>query len=71
MRLDGETVPSPASLELRPIVTLDEGSVLSTTEKKATPPASVVTSPEVGVTVIMPPSLSRLVTETSATTNAL
>ena len=52
VRLAGETVPSVVSLELSAIVTSAVGCVLSTTVKVAVPPASVVVSPVVGVTVI-------------------
>ena len=52
VRLAGETVPSVVSLELSAIVTSAVGCVLSTTVKVAVPPASVVVSPAVGVTVI-------------------
>ena len=50
--LAGETVPSRVSLLLRLITTLAVGRVLSTMVKVAVPRDSVVTSPEVGVTVI-------------------
>ena len=45
------TVPSVGSLELSPIVTSAVGCDVSTTVKVAVPPASVVVSPEIGVTV--------------------
>ena len=67
VREAGETVPSVASEELSPMLTLAAGWELRFTVKVACPPDSVVTSPEVGVTV-MPAgtSLSLLVTDTSA-----
>ena len=65
--LDGDTVPSKILLLLRLITTLAIGWVLSTIVKVAVPPASVVTSPEVGLTVIPTKSLSLLVAPTSAT----
>ena len=65
--LVGETVPSKILLLLRPIITSAVGSLLSLIVKVAVPPASVVTSPEVGVTVNPAVSLSVLVTATSAT----
>ena len=52
VRLTGETVPSPVSLEESPMVTSAVGWLLSTTVNVAVPPASVVVRPEVGVTVI-------------------
>src|SRR5207247_2280361 len=52
VRLDGDTVPSFVLELLRPMVTLLVGWELRTTLKLAVPPASVVTSPEVGVTVM-------------------
>ena len=58
-----ETVPSVASVVM---VTSAVGSLLSTTSNVAVPPASVVTRPLVGVTVMPAVSLSVLVTETSA-----
>ena len=61
-----DTVPSTVSLELIPIVTSAVGSLSSTTVNVAVPPASVVVSPLVGVTVIPDVSLSALVTLTSA-----
>src|SRR4051812_9857691 len=49
----GETVPSVRSLEVRPMLTLlPPGEVLSTTVNVAVPPFSVVTSPDVGLTVM-------------------
>src|SRR5689334_17347928 len=69
VRLAGETVPSAVLLEERPIVTLAVGWVLSRTVKVAVwpaPAASVVVSPEVGVTVIPAVSSSMLLTDTSA-----
>ena len=64
--LGGETVPSVESLLLRTILTLAVGWEVSTMVKVAWPPASLVTSPEVGLTVIPAVSLSLLVTLTSA-----
>ena len=52
VRLDGPTVPSVVSLELRPIVTSAIGRDVSTTVNVAVPPASVVVRPLVGVTVM-------------------
>jgi len=64
--LAGETVPSVVSLLLSPMVTLSVDGVSSTMVKLSVPPHSVVTSPEMGLTV-MPggPSSSTLVTLTS------
>ena len=62
----GDTVPSVVSLDEMPIVTSAAGCVLSTTVNVAVPPASVVTRPAIGVTVIPAVSLSWFVTETSA-----
>ena len=64
-RLETDVVPSVTSLELIGIVTVDEGWLLSTTPKLAVPPASVVTRPALGATVIPGPSLSAFVTDTS------
>jgi hypothetical protein len=64
--LVGDTMPSPASLELRPIVTFAVGWVFSTMVNVAVPPDSVVTKPLVGLTVMPAVSLSVLVTDTSA-----
>ena len=50
------------SLSCRPIVTSAVGCASSTTVNVAVPPASVVTRPLVGVTVIPAVSLSVLVT---------
>ena len=48
-----ETVPSVRSLEVRPMLTLlPPGEVLRTTVNVAVPPLSVVTRPDVGVTVM-------------------
>jgi hypothetical protein len=71
VKLAGATVPSVASLELSPIVTSAVGCVLSTTVKLAVPPASLVTRPEVGLTVIPAVSLSWFVTETFAASRPL
>ena len=62
----GATVPSVRSQELSPTVTSAVGWVLSTTVNVAVPPASVVTSPATGFTVMPAVSLSVLVTATSA-----
>ncbi len=59
-------MPSVVSLDDRPIVTFAVGWVFSTIVKVAVPPASVVTKPLVGLTVIPAVSLSVLVTDTSA-----
>jgi hypothetical protein len=64
--LAGDTVPSLASLELRPIVTFAVGWVFSTMVNAAVPPDSVVIKPLVGLTVMPAVSLSVLVTNTSA-----
>ena len=66
VREELETVPSVVSLLLRPMVTSAVGCVFSTTVNVAVPPASVVTNPEVGVTMIPAVSLSVLLTLTSA-----
>ena len=64
--LDGLTVPS-ATFELeRPIETFAVGWDVSTMVNVAVPPASVVVSPLVGVTVNPAASLSVFVTDTSA-----
>src|SRR6266850_7282039 len=47
----GETVPSVRSELLRPMVTSAVGMDVRTTVKVPVPPASVVTRPDVGVTV--------------------
>jgi hypothetical protein len=65
VRLDGLTVPWVKSFELTPIVTSAAGCEVSTTVKLAVPPASLMVSPDVGVTVMPAVSLSRLVTDTS------
>ena len=62
----GATVPSVRSELESPIVTSAVGWVLSTTVNAAVPPASVVTSPATGFTVMPAVSLSLLVTATSA-----
>ena len=59
-------MPSVVSLELSPTVTSAVGCEARTTVKVAVPPASVVVSPEVGVTVMPAVSLSVLLTLTSA-----
>ncbi len=71
VRLVGKTAPSVGSLEERPMVTPAVGWVSRTTVKVAVPPASVVTSPEVGLTVTHAVSSSVLVTETSAGSSPL
>ena len=48
-----EGTPSVASLLLIPIITLLTGWEVSTRVKLSVPPASVVTSPEVGATVVL------------------
>ena len=58
----GVTVPSVRSELARPIVTSAAGMLFRTTVKFALPPASVVTSPLVGLTVIPAVSSSVLVT---------
>ena len=63
--LAGLTVPSVTSFEIKPIVTSAVGCEVRTTVKVAVPPASLVVSPDVGVTVMPAVSLSRLVTDTS------
>ena len=66
VRLTGATVPSVASLLARGITTTAVGWLLSTTVKLAVPPASVVTRPAVGLTVMPAASLSLFVAATSA-----
>ena len=61
---EGETVPSPVSELLTPIVTLAVGWLLSLTVNVAVPPASVVL-PLMLLTVKPAVSSSVLVTETS------
>ncbi len=65
-RLPGETIPSPLSLEAKAIVTLAAGRLASTTANRAAPPASVVTSGDIGTTAMPAVSSLALVTETSA-----
>jgi len=62
----GAAVPSVASLESIEMVTSLVGWLVSLTVKVAVPPASVVVSPLIGVTVKPTTSLSVLLTETSA-----
>ena len=69
--LVGATVPSLASLELRPIVTSPVGSLVNLIVNVAVTPASVVTRLEVGATVIPAVSLSWFVTETFAASRPL
>ena len=61
----GETAHSVVSLDETAINTLPVGWLLSTTVNVALPPASVVTSPDVGVTVIPAVSSSVFVAQTS------
>ncbi len=61
VRLDGDTVPSVSSLEVKLTVTSASGSVSSTTVNVSVPPASVVLRPEVGSMVI--PGASSVRTE--------
>jgi len=63
--LVGETVPSLVSSDDRPIVTSAVGWVFRTIVNVAQSPASVVTKPAVGFTVIPAVSLSVLITDTS------
>ena len=63
--LAGATVPSAVSVLESPIETLAVGWLVSTMLNVAVPPASVVVSPDVGLTVIPTASLSVLVTEMS------
>ncbi len=65
-RLGLETVPSAGLLLETGIVTLAVGWLFNCTVKLAVPPASVVTSPATGVTVMPAASLSVFVTDTSA-----
>ena len=62
----GDSVPSPASEVLSPIVTLPVGWLWSTIVNWSLPPASVVVRPEVGVTLMAAVSSSTLVTPTSS-----
>src|SRR5437867_1431670 len=62
----GATVRSVRSLDDNPIVTFAVGWLVKTTVNVAVPPASVVVSPDVGVTVIPGTSVSVFVTDTSA-----
>ena len=64
--LAGETTPSVRSLLEIPIVTPATGWLWSVIANVAVPPASVVTSPDIGVTVMPAASLSALLTATSA-----
>ena len=61
----GAAPPSVASELDSPIVTSAVGWLASTTVNVAVPPASVVTSPAVGLTVIPAVSSSWLVADTS------
>src|SRR5258706_13123220 len=63
--LDGATVPSVRALDDNPIVTFTKGWLVRTIVNVAVPPASVVVSPDVGLTVIPATSLSVFVTDTS------
>ena len=66
VRLAVETVPSAVLLLATGITTSAMGWLVRTTVKLALPPASVVTRPAVGVTVMPATSLSLFVDETSA-----
>src|SRR5205085_1499873 len=68
---DVEIVPSATFELLTPMITSALGWVLRRTENVACPAASVVISPDVGVTVIPGVSLSALVTVRSAGFSAL
>ena len=63
---EGDTVPSLVSSEVSPIVTFAVGSESRTIVKRAMPPASVVVSPLVGLTVIPAVSSSEFTTVTSS-----
>ena len=65
VRLDGLTVPSVVSSELRPIVTSAVGCVRSLTAKVVVPPAFGRDPPWIGVTMMPAVSPSALVTATS------
>src|SRR5437016_4077132 len=65
VRLDADAVPSVGSLLETGTTTSATGWLVSTTLNVATPPASVVTRPEVGTTVKPATSLSVFVTATS------
>ena len=65
VRVDGLTVPSVTSFELRPIVTSAVGCDRSTTAKVVVPAPSVVIRPVIGVTMMPAVSPSALVTATS------
>ena len=56
--MQARPVPSFVFDELRPMVTSADGAAPSTIENVALPPSSVVTSPELGVTVM--PGLPRV-----------
>ncbi len=62
--LPGETVPSLRLLEETATVTLSVGWLSSTMVNSAVPPASVVTRPAVGATLIPAVSSSMFVTAT-------
>ena len=66
VRLDTRRTPSAVLLLDTGMTTSAVGWLLSRTVKLAVPPASVVTRPAVGLTVMPATSLSVLVTETSA-----
>jgi len=70
VRPSGETVPSSGSLDARRIVTSAAGGVSRTTLNAAAPPPSVVTRPEIGLTVIPAVSSSVLTTATSTAASA-
>src|ERR1043166_9932 len=66
VRPAGATRPSVGSALESPIETLAVGWLVSTTVNDAVPPASVVTRPATGVTVMPATSLSGVVTATAA-----
>ncbi len=65
--LEGKTAPSVLSLELKPIVTVAVGSDLRTIVNVSFPPSSVVSSPDVGLTIIPALSLSEFNISTLST----
>ena len=70
VRLAAETVPSALLLLATGITTSASGWLVSCTPKLALPPASVVTRPAVGVTLMPEASLSVFVALTSAASSA-
>src|SRR5262245_20570189 len=66
VRLVGNGVPSPGSLDVTAIVTGAVGAEIKTTVNESLAPASLVISPEVGVTMKPGASSSTLTTVTSA-----